>query len=133
MPRFFSYKQNWINIFIRQIFGFFANFGKNSNFSLFINIEWLEMIIRHKKWSIIMQLAAYIEYKALNFQQFVWFVWLCSNVQIVQSETHWNLKKNIYINYLTLNILQQTSYSWNCLAIHRDISRLISHIGTGQN
>ena len=41
------------------------------------------MIIRHKKWSnwsILMQMAAYIAKFAAIF---VWFVWLCSNVQIV--------------------------------------------------
>ena len=33
---------------------------KTSDFSLFVNIECLEMIIRHKKWSILKQLAAYV-------------------------------------------------------------------------
>ena len=42
------------------------NFSKNSDFSLFISIEWLEMIIRHKKWLILMQLAAYISKFAAN-------------------------------------------------------------------
>ena len=61
LPWFFSYKQNWMKIFIRQIFVLYWILKKKtSNFSLFINIEWLEMIIRHKKWSILMQLAAYI-------------------------------------------------------------------------
>ena len=71
MPRFFSYNQNWINIFIRQILEFCANFGRNSNFSLFMNIEWLEMIVSHKKWSILISLttkkAAYIANSSGSF------------------------------------------------------------------
>ena len=61
----------------------FWNFWKNCNFLLFIDIEWLEMIVSNKKWSLLMILttkkAAYIA----KFAEFVWFVWLCSNVQTV--------------------------------------------------
>ena len=83
MPRFFSYKQNWINIFIRQIFGFFVNFRKNSNFSLFINIKWLQLIIRNKKWSMLMILTTKKAAYFAKFAEFVCFVWLCSKVQTV--------------------------------------------------
>ena len=61
----------------------FWNFWKNSNFLLFIDIEWLEMIVSNKKWSLLMILTTKKAAHIAKFAEFVWFVWLCSNVQIV--------------------------------------------------
>ena len=71
------------------------------------------MIIRHKKWSnwsILMQMAAYIAKFAAIF---VWFVWLCSNVQIVlwklfkggnYSRTETLSRNTVYIHTFLWNI-----------------------------
>ena len=61
----------------------FWNFWKNSNFLLFIDIKWLEVIVRNKKWSLLMILTTKKAAHIAKFAELVWFVWLCSNVQTV--------------------------------------------------
>ena len=67
----------------------FWNFGKNSNFLLFIDIEWLEMIVSKRKWSLLMILTTKKAAHIAKFAEFVWFVWLCSYVQTVKFRV-WN-------------------------------------------
>ena len=77
------------------------NFEKTLIFQLFIDIKWLQMIIRHKESSILIGIFLRKPRKFHFFQQLVWFVWLCSNVQTVERrnfiENYKFSKKNNYL------------------------------------
>ena len=102
----------------------FWNFGKNSNFLLFIDIEWLEMIVSNKKWSLLMILTTKKAAHIAKFAEFVWFVWLCSYVQTVHSldvfckEKNWKknwMEKNYLISHRGLSVMIKLSESLNNL------------------
>mgnify|MGYP006864187356 CR=1 FL=1 len=78
----------------------FCNFRKNSNFSLFISIEWLEMIIRHKKWLILIQLAEYISKFAANLSGSLGYVvmskqWGCQKMGGWRALIRWVLGRSV--------------------------------------
>ena len=84
MPRFFSYKQNWVKISIEWIFECSGFLVEKIHFEpcylLLMNISWLQMnqllIIKDWKHSKVMPSMTIL-------QQFVWFVWLCSYTHTV--------------------------------------------------
>ena len=66
------------------------------------------MILRHKEWSILIWIFLRKLRKFHFFQQLVWFVWLCSNVQTVQT----NILTLIFF-YFLLQSSSNRLATWN--------------------